>query len=104
MPGFMPGIHLYRSTSSKTPHISHPSFRDAPLGAGPESIDSMVVMDSGRAASRRTGMTALIFEVVSTLTRNTGIEIDPPRIFVFDQPNFRSRRHFLSSFRARWRA
>jgi hypothetical protein len=52
----------------------------------------MVVMDSGRAASRRTGMTALIFEVVSTLTRNTGIEIDLLRIFFFDQPNFQSRR------------
>jgi hypothetical protein len=102
MPGFMPGIHLYRSTSSKTPAYLSPSFRDAPLGAGPESIDSMVVMDSGLAASRRPGMTALIFEVVST--RNTRIEIDPPRIFFFDQPNFRSRRHFLSSFRARWRA
>jgi hypothetical protein len=35
-----------------------PSFRDAPLGAGPESILTMVVMDSGLAASSRPGMTA----------------------------------------------
>ena len=36
----------------------HPSsFRDAPLGAGPESILTIVVMDSGLAASRRPGMT-----------------------------------------------
>src|ERR1700737_4290842 len=34
------------------------SFRDAPLGAGPESILSMVVMDSGLVAARRPGMTA----------------------------------------------
>ena len=27
----------------------HPSFRDAPLGAGPESIRPVVVMDSGLA-------------------------------------------------------
>jgi hypothetical protein len=33
------------------------SFRDAPLGAGPESILPMVVMDSGLAAARRPGMT-----------------------------------------------
>src|ERR1700676_4335127 len=29
--------------------ISPPSFRDAPLGAGPESILTIVVMDSGLA-------------------------------------------------------
>jgi hypothetical protein len=29
---------------------SPPSFRDAPLGAGPESILTMVVMDSGLVA------------------------------------------------------
>jgi hypothetical protein len=52
----------------------------------------MVVMDSWLAASRRPGMTALIFDVVSTLTRNAGIEIDPFRIFFFDQPNFRPGR------------
>jgi hypothetical protein len=34
-----------------------PSFRDAPLGAGPESILTIVVMDSGLAALRRPGMT-----------------------------------------------
>jgi hypothetical protein len=41
-------------------------------------------MDPGLAASRRPGMAALIFEVVSTLTRNTGIEIDPLWIFFFE--------------------
>ena len=35
----------------------NPSFRDAPLGADPESILTMVVMDSGLAAARRPGMT-----------------------------------------------
>src|SRR6266436_2494493 len=34
-----------------------PSFRDAPLGAGPESILPVVVMDSGLATSSRPGMT-----------------------------------------------
>jgi hypothetical protein len=38
--------------------ITPSSFRDAPLGAGPESILPMVVMDSGLVASRRPGMTA----------------------------------------------
>jgi len=33
------------------------SFRDAPLGAGPESILTIVVMDSGLVASLRPGMT-----------------------------------------------
>jgi hypothetical protein len=33
------------------------SFRGAPLGASPESILPMVVMDSGPAATRRPGMT-----------------------------------------------
>jgi hypothetical protein len=33
------------------------SFRDAPLGAGPESILTIVVMDSGLFASLRPGMT-----------------------------------------------
>jgi hypothetical protein len=33
------------------------SFRDAPLGASPESILTIVVMDSGLAASPRPGMT-----------------------------------------------
>ena len=33
------------------------SFRDAPEGAGPESILTMAVMDSGLAAARRPGMT-----------------------------------------------
>jgi hypothetical protein len=37
-----------------------PSFRDAPLGAGPESILTMVVMDSGLIASRCPGMTAVV--------------------------------------------
>ena len=35
------------------------SFRDAPLGAGPESIRTIVVMDSGLVASLRPGMTKL---------------------------------------------
>jgi hypothetical protein len=35
-----------------------PSFRDAHLGAGPESILTIVVMDSGLDASHRPGMTA----------------------------------------------
>jgi hypothetical protein len=35
------------------PDALHPSsFRDAPLGAGPESILTMVVMDSGFALMR----------------------------------------------------
>src|SRR5260370_36648495 len=34
-----------------------PSFRDAPLGAGPESILTMVDMDSGLATISRPGMT-----------------------------------------------
>src|SRR5260370_7599364 len=34
------------------------SFGDAPLGAGPESILSIAVMDSGLVAARRPGMTA----------------------------------------------
>ena len=38
---------------------THPSFRDAPLGAGPESIIPIVVMDSGLVASLRPGMTKL---------------------------------------------
>jgi hypothetical protein len=33
------------------------SFRDAPLGAGPESITTIVSMDSGLDASHRPGMT-----------------------------------------------
>jgi hypothetical protein len=85
MPGFMPGSHLYRFTPSKTPHISHPVIpgRTTELGftrvrhyhcpsrqqptwmRGPGIHSSMVIMDSGLAASRRPGMTALIFEVVS---------------------------------------
>jgi len=32
------------------------SFRDAPLGAGPESILPVVVTDSGFDAARRPGM------------------------------------------------
>src|SRR5205823_6207647 len=36
---------------------SSSSFRGAPLGASPESILPIVVMDSGLAASRRPGMT-----------------------------------------------
>src|SRR4029079_5465665 len=36
---------------------SPPSFRDAPLGAGPESITTIVSMDSGLDAPRRPGMT-----------------------------------------------
>src|SRR5215468_8319953 len=35
----------------------HSSFRDTPQGAGPESILTMVVMDSGFDASHRPGMT-----------------------------------------------
>jgi hypothetical protein len=38
------------------PHTQS-SFRGAPLGASPESILPMVVMDSGLAALRRPGMT-----------------------------------------------
>jgi hypothetical protein len=45
-----------------------PSFRDALLGAGPESILTMVVMDSGLAASRRPGMTTLIVALASNLS------------------------------------
>jgi hypothetical protein len=37
--------------------FDEPSFRDAPLGAGPESITPIVVMDSGLVASLRPGMT-----------------------------------------------
>src|SRR6266702_1539445 len=37
-----------------------PSFRDTPLGVGPESILTFVVMDSGLVASRRPGMTRLL--------------------------------------------
>jgi hypothetical protein len=33
------------------------SFRDAPLGASPESIRTIVVMDSARATLSRPGMT-----------------------------------------------
>src|SRR6185369_2180221 len=36
-------------TSDMFPSILLSSFRDAPLGAGPESILTMVVMDSGLA-------------------------------------------------------
>jgi hypothetical protein len=36
---------------------THSSFRDAPLGAGPESITTIVSMDSGLDAPRRPGMT-----------------------------------------------
>jgi hypothetical protein len=43
------------------------SFRDAPLGAGPESMLTMVVMDSGLVASRRPGMTK---QQVSNSRRN----------------------------------
>src|SRR5581483_10582874 len=35
----------------------HSSFRDAPPGAGPESITTIVSMDSGLTAARRPGMT-----------------------------------------------
>ena len=38
-------------------HLSPLSFRDTPLGVGPESIPTIVVMDSGLAAMRRPGMT-----------------------------------------------
>src|ERR1700738_2086256 len=41
--------------------LSTSSFRDAPLGAGPESILTMVAMDSGLVASRRPGMTKALF-------------------------------------------
>jgi hypothetical protein len=34
------------------PHQTPASFRDAPLGAGPESILPVVVMDSGLAQER----------------------------------------------------
>ena len=37
--------------------ILHLSFRDAPLGEGPESIHPIVVMDSGLDAAHRPGMT-----------------------------------------------
>src|SRR5260370_25567149 len=48
MPGLDPGIHQ-----------ENLSFRDAPLGAGPESIVTMVVMDSGLATASRPGMTSI---------------------------------------------
>jgi hypothetical protein len=34
------------------------SFRDTPLGVGPESVLTMVVMDSGLARRARPGMTS----------------------------------------------
>jgi hypothetical protein len=69
MPGFMPGIHHYRSTV-ETPHVASRHSGTRPFGAGPESILTMVVMDSRLAAEpvigprfartrwRRLGMTA----------------------------------------------
>jgi hypothetical protein len=42
---------IARSRCDEAIHIS--SFRDAPLGAGPESILTIVVMDSGLARFTR---------------------------------------------------
>src|SRR5215207_3558115 len=59
-----PTGHEYRDAPVKyrgrrdSPCYSHPSFRGAPLGTSPESILTMVVMDSGPApygASRNDG-------------------------------------------------
>src|ERR1700730_16286227 len=66
---------------------SQPSFRDAPLVGGPESIDT----DGGygfrarRFASPRND--GVSFEATSILACNTRIKIDPPRILFFDQSN-----------------
>jgi hypothetical protein len=55
-PAAMPGFFVLNSTRYVVKSL-HSSFRGAPLGASPESIRPMVVMDSGLAASRRPGMT-----------------------------------------------
>ncbi len=50
------GRKVGRMMQSRSP-FPPSSFRDAPEGAGPESILTMAVMDSGLAAARRPGMT-----------------------------------------------
>jgi len=47
-------IKVFREIKARS---STSSFRDAPLGAGPESIRTIVVMDSGLVALLRPGMT-----------------------------------------------
>jgi hypothetical protein len=58
----------------------------------------MVVMDSGQAASRRTGMTALIFEVVSTLTRKYRDRDRPNPDFLLRSTEFPVAPPFLEFF------
>ena len=58
-PGSDAGVFVWGATKhSCGTKISPPSFRDAPLGAGPESILTIVVMDSGLDATHRPGMTS----------------------------------------------
>jgi hypothetical protein len=55
-PGSDAGVFLFEEGSICGQNFN-PSFRDAPFGAGPESILTMVVMDSGLDAAHRPGMT-----------------------------------------------
>src|SRR6266478_2300442 len=57
--------------SASDPHTL-PSFRDAPLGAGPESILPIVVMDSGLARCSQSGMTIIILASALTWDHSDG--------------------------------
>jgi len=97
-----------RECASPTPHFAslhagydtvnslHPSFRDAPLGAGPESIRPAVVMDSGFArkmlAPRNDGV---------ILRRDIRIKISPIGILVLNQPDFPIATPLLQFFLSR---
>ena len=50
--GEVANVRLELERLSKATRSNTPSFRDAPLGAGPESILPVVVMDSGLAQER----------------------------------------------------
>src|SRR6478735_479683 len=97
-PGSDAGVFVWGATKhSCGTKISPPSFRDAPLGAGPESILTIVVMDSGLGAPRRPGMTVRRI----TSTRNTWIQINPSGILLFDQTYLPVTPPFLELFLAR---
>jgi hypothetical protein len=56
-PGSDAGVFVWGVRSLHYMKRNGSSFRDAPLGAGPESIFTIVVMDSGLDAAHRPGMT-----------------------------------------------